>query len=130
MGAEQYLEEALFMDPALIEAYLGLARIYMDSDSRWHHYLAERALRLAYVLNHNHPVVREKLMQLFEEQDERELHELVERHEPLPPVIELTKEQIENGPPPPPAGDRDTGQAGQQTADNESIAVHPVSAHQ
>lgn len=97
--AEQYLEEALFMDPSLIEAYLGLARIYMDSDSRWHHYLAERALRLAYVLNHNHPVVREKLLQLFEEQEEHELYRLVQKHEPLPPVVELTKEQMENGPP-------------------------------
>lgn len=97
--AEQYLEEALFMDPALIEAYLGLARIYMDSDSRWHHYLAERSLRLAYVLNHNHPVVREKLMKLFEEQGEKELYELVQRHEPLPPVVELNRELVENGPP-------------------------------
>ena len=93
--AEQYLEEAIFMDPALIEAYLGLARIYKDSDSLWHNYLAERVLRIAYILNHNHPTVREQLMDIFKDQGETELIELVQRHKPLPPVIEMTKEQLD-----------------------------------
>ena len=93
--AEQYLEEAIFMDPALVEAYLGLARIYKDSDSLWHNYLAERMLRIAYILNHNHPTVRERLIEEFENQGEDKLVELVQKHEPLPPVVELTKEQLD-----------------------------------
>ena len=93
--AEQYLEEAIFMDPALIEAYLGLARIYRDSDSLWHNYLGERVLRIAYILNHNHPTVREQLIEIFKNQGEDKLIELVQKHEPLPPVIEMTKEQLD-----------------------------------
>merc|ERR1712157_250773 len=94
--AEQYLKEALFMDPANIEAYLALAKIYTDSDSLWHNYLAERTLRLAYVLNPNHPTVREELIELFEQQEQDDLVELVQKHEELPPVEDMDKEELES----------------------------------
>lgn len=93
--AEQYLYEALYMDPSNLEAYLGLAKIYMDSDELWHNYLAERVLRIAYILNHNHPTVRDRLLSIFEDHGEKELYELVQRHEPLPNVVEMTKEALE-----------------------------------
>ena len=93
--AEQYLQEALLMDPALIEAYLALARIYLDSDRLWHRYQADRLLRIAYVLNHNHPKVREGLISVLTKQHLDDLVDKVLRHEPLPPVTELSQRELD-----------------------------------
>eukprot|EP01084_Bolivina_argentea_P174897 302925_1 len=93
--AEQYLHEALRMDPANIEAYLALSKIYRDSHDAWHNYLAETALRIAYILNHNHPTVRNRLIELFEEQERDDLRELVQKHKPLPNMIQITRDQLE-----------------------------------
>ena len=78
------MTEALKMDPAYIEAYTNLGRMYLDSTSEKQRQKGEHLWRIAYMLNHNNPRVRENLIDLFESQGKHDLAEMVLKHEKLP----------------------------------------------
>lgn len=96
--AEEYILDALLMDPAFIDAYVTLFKLYNawyesernDFYSGYYRHLAEKSLRTAYILNHNHPNVRQLLIEQFEKQNNLNLVEIVQRHQPLPSIIHFS----------------------------------------
>ena len=87
--AKEWIKKAIYIDPSYIEAYVTLGDIYFESDHLFDKYYAEKIYRIAYVLNKNHPKVREYLMDIFKKTNRPELELLIQKHEKLPVLPEF-----------------------------------------
>ena len=84
----EHLTEAILMDPAFVEAYTYLSRIYSLNLPDNHHFdmeMAEDILRIAYLLNPNNDSARGKLKNIFRRTNQQYLMTLVDKRKPLPP---------------------------------------------